>query len=126
MGEPGWWDVAGGKLTTYRLMAEQTVDHVARAMGRSLPSSRTAQTPLAFAPWSGVLPPAVGPEVVAACCRREWAIHLDDVLVRRTSWHYYHRNRARIAEDCARWMAAELGWTAGQISAELERYYKVS
>ena len=26
--EPNWWDVAGGKLTTCRLMAEQTVDHV--------------------------------------------------------------------------------------------------
>ena len=26
--EPCWWDVAGGKLTTYRLMAEQTVDQV--------------------------------------------------------------------------------------------------
>ena len=28
MPEPGWFDVAGGKLTTYRLMAEQTVDRV--------------------------------------------------------------------------------------------------
>ena len=28
--EPGWWDVAGGKLTTYRLMAEQTVDHIVK------------------------------------------------------------------------------------------------
>src|SRR5215212_10183779 len=26
MTHPGWLDVAGGKLTTYRLMAEQTVD----------------------------------------------------------------------------------------------------
>ena len=26
--EPGWWDVTGGKLTTYRLMAEQTVDGI--------------------------------------------------------------------------------------------------
>ena len=29
--EPGWWDVAGGKLTTYRLMGEQTVDQLARS-----------------------------------------------------------------------------------------------
>ena len=28
--EPGWWDVAGGKLTTYRLMGEQTVDQIVR------------------------------------------------------------------------------------------------
>ena len=25
---PGWWDITGGKLTTYRLMAEQAVDRV--------------------------------------------------------------------------------------------------
>ena len=30
MPEPGWFDVAGGKLTTYRLMAEQTVDKVGK------------------------------------------------------------------------------------------------
>ena len=28
--EPGWWDVAGGKLTTYRLMGEQTVDQIVK------------------------------------------------------------------------------------------------
>ena len=30
--EPGWWDVAGGKLTTYRLMAEQTVDQIVKSL----------------------------------------------------------------------------------------------
>ena len=30
--EPGWWDVAGGKLTTYRLMGEQTVDQIVQAL----------------------------------------------------------------------------------------------
>jgi glycerol-3-phosphate dehydrogenase len=33
MSEPGWFDVAGGKLTTYRLMAEQTVDRVCEYLG---------------------------------------------------------------------------------------------
>ena len=33
--EPGWWDVAGGKLTTYRLMAEETVDEMAKWLRRS-------------------------------------------------------------------------------------------
>src|SRR4051812_14589424 len=30
--EPFWWDVAGGKLTTYRLMAEQTVDGIVTSL----------------------------------------------------------------------------------------------
>ena len=32
--EPGWWDVAGGKLTTYRLMGEQTVDQIVKGVKR--------------------------------------------------------------------------------------------
>ncbi|HYO25863.1 MAG TPA: glycerol-3-phosphate dehydrogenase/oxidase, partial [Lacipirellulaceae bacterium] len=30
MNNPGWWDVTGGKLTTYRLMAEETVDRIVK------------------------------------------------------------------------------------------------
>ena len=48
--EPGWWDVAGGKLTTYRLMAEQTVDQVVAKLGSRFSECRTAAEPL--------LPPA--------------------------------------------------------------------
>ena len=33
--KPGWWDVAGGKLTTYRLMAEQTVDQIVTRLRKS-------------------------------------------------------------------------------------------
>ena len=33
MNEPGWWDVTGGKLTTYRLMAEETVNAIAKYLG---------------------------------------------------------------------------------------------
>ncbi|MFM9029952.1 MAG: glycerol-3-phosphate dehydrogenase/oxidase, partial [Opitutaceae bacterium] len=44
--EAGWWDITGGKLTTYRLMAEQAVDQVARELGAAVPPSRTAREPL--------------------------------------------------------------------------------
>jgi glycerol-3-phosphate dehydrogenase len=44
--EPGWWDVAGGKLTTYRLMAEQTVDQIVKALRREAEPCRTAEEPL--------------------------------------------------------------------------------
>ena len=122
MPEPGWFDVAGGKLTTYRLMAEQAVDRVARHRGLRLPPSRTAREPLARGPFSGVLPPPVGADVVAESCRHEWAAHLDDVLLRRTSWHYYHGDRGEIAERAAGWMAAELGWDDARVAAELARF----
>jgi glycerol-3-phosphate dehydrogenase len=122
MAEPGWFDVAGGKLTTYRLMAEQTVDQVGWFLDAKLPRSRTAEVPLVQPAYSGVLPPPVEQAVVAECCREEWAAHLDDVLLRRTSWHYYHPNHDETAGRVADWMGDALGWDADRRAAELERY----
>ncbi|RPI81638.1 MAG: glycerol-3-phosphate dehydrogenase/oxidase, partial [Planctomycetaceae bacterium] len=122
MTQPGWFDVAGGKLTTYRLMAEQVVDQAGRYLGMRLPRSRTADLPLARGPYSGVLPPAIERGVVEECCRREWAIRLDDVLLRRTSWHYYHPNQTDIIVRTAGWMAENLGWDSSSEAAELERF----
>jgi len=122
MGDPGWFDVAGGKLTTYRLMAEQTVDQVGRFLGLSLPASKTAEIPLNAGAQSGVLPPPVEQSVVAECCQREWTYHLDDLLLRRTSWHYYHPNQEEIARRAAQWMASELGWDEERTEQELLRY----
>ena len=53
---------------------------------------------------------------------REWAVHLDDVMVRRTSWHYYFRDAAAKAEQVADWMGELLGWPQPQQAAELDRY----
>lgn len=126
MTEPGWFDVAGGKLTTYRRMAEQAVDKVGGFLGRRLPKSPTAERLLAKGPFSGVLPPPVGPDAVAECCRREWAVHLDDVLLRRTSWHFYHPNQAEIAEMTAGWMAEHLGWDRERCAVEVDRYREMA
>ena len=46
MPEPGWFDVAGGKLTTYRRIAQQVVDRVVRYQGRKAEPCRTATEPL--------------------------------------------------------------------------------
>ncbi len=122
MTEPGWFDVAGGKLTTYRLMAEQTVDRIGLHAKSQLPRSRTAETPLARGPYSGILPPPFQREVVAHCCRNEWAQHLDDVVLRRTSWHYYLPNHLEVAERTAAWMGEILGWSADRVRGEIVRY----
>jgi len=75
--------------------------------------------------YSGILPPPVAREVVTDCCQHEWAEHLDDVMIRRTSWHYYHRDADKIAVDVAGWMAEELGWDTARRDAEIERYRRV-
>ncbi|MCA9238984.1 MAG: FAD-dependent oxidoreductase, partial [Planctomycetales bacterium] len=130
MGEPGWWDVAGGKLTTYRLMAEETVDAVVRFLGVQASPCRTAHTPLLSlieaAPASGILPPAVCREVVEHCCRQEWSVHLDDVMVRRTSWRYYHADHSTVARVVATWMEEVLSWPEATKAAELARYDRLT
>ena len=130
--EPGWWDVAGGKLTTYRLMAEQAVDQIVASLTAEneaacnfapcstaeellLPASETQDV-------SGILPPEFCRRVVEHFCAHEWAVHLDDVMVRRTNWHQYHGDAAQKAEHVACWMGELLGWTSAQRDAEIAIY----
>jgi glycerol-3-phosphate dehydrogenase len=123
MGEPGWWDVTGGKLTTYRLMGEETVDRIVSFLKADASPCRTAEVPLLESNgFSSILPPSVNQQVVANVCRSEWACHLDDVMIRRTSWRYYYPDHLAIAEQVSGWMAEELGWGCAQKQLELERY----
>ncbi len=126
MPQPGWIDVAGGKLTTYRLMAEQTVDRVGKQLqSHQLPACRTADEPLITAAEaegiSGVVPPQVTREAVEYYCQQEWARHLDDVMLRRSSWHYYHKDSAALADQVATWMAELLSWDTARREEELNR-----
>jgi glycerol-3-phosphate dehydrogenase len=128
--EPGWFDVAGGKLTTYRLMAEQVVDQLCTHLGSGHTKSETGRTALfadaAGSAYSGVLPPPLCREVVQHCCRHEWAHHLDDVVLRRTSWQHYQHPEDRAAEAASHWMAEELGWNEQRRLAELDRYWSLT
>ncbi|HVM49579.1 MAG TPA: glycerol-3-phosphate dehydrogenase/oxidase [Candidatus Acidoferrum sp.] len=130
--EPGWWDVAGGKLTTYRLMGEQVVDEVVealkalKALNRDVAKCRTAQEPLLSVSdtkgVSGIVPPLFSRAPVEHYVAQEWALHLEDVMVRRTSWHYYCRDAAARARQVAEWMGELLGWSEETRRAELNRY----
>jgi glycerol-3-phosphate dehydrogenase len=131
--QPGWWDVAGGKLTTYRLMAEQAVDKIVntlKPLQREAGVCRTATEPLLppaeVREISGILPPPFDQKVVAHFVTNEWAVHLDDVMLRRTSWHYYHRDAAGKAEQVSRWMAELLDWNESERDAELARYRRAT
>lgn len=127
---PDWWDVAGGKLTTYRLMAEQTVDRLMKALNLSAAPCRTASEPLLppaeTAGISGILPPPYDRRTVEHACAAEWALHLDDLMLRRTSWHYYHHAADRMAETAAGWMAEILHWSPETRAAELRRYLNLT
>jgi glycerol-3-phosphate dehydrogenase len=108
MTEPGWFDVAGGKLTTYRLMAEQTIDRVVEHLKLGASPCGTATEPLlpsvGDAAFSGVVPPDVSRAAVEHYCRNEWAVHLDDVMVRRAGWQYYVDDPAGVAPQVQKWM----------------------
>lgn len=124
--EPAWWDVAGGKLTTYRLMGEQVVDQIIRHLGCQAAPCRTAVEPL-LAPdeaphFSGTLPPECNQKAVAHYLQNEWAIHLADIMVRRSGWHYYQREPSRTAEQVVAWMAELAGWSAVQQQREVATY----
>lgn len=170
---PGLVVVAGGKYTTYRVMAADAIDVAVAAMGGSAPPSCTESVPVVGADgWvalcnsrgrlaqrSGLdaaridhllgrygslvhdvlalvadhpelgnpLPGADGylaAEVVYAC-RAEGALHLDDVLVRRTRISFEGVDRgASTARAAAVLMAAELGWDAGRTEAEIDGYLR--
>ena len=167
---PGLVLVAGGKYTTYRVMAEDAVDAAVAGLP-GVPPSRTARLPLVGAHrWddvrdrAGELSAASGvPEpMVARLLRRhgdrigdvldlarsdpalarpltgapgylsaevvhavlaEGALHLDDVLTRRTrvSIETAHRG-VESAPQVADLMAAALGWSEERTAREVEHY----
>ena len=124
--EPAWWDVAGGKLTTYRLMAEQTVDAILRNLPhQSRRECRTAIEPLLpesdTKQISGILPPEFSRSIVEHFVAREWAVRLEDLMVRRTSWRQYCPDWEEKAAQAADWMGEMLGWTTESGAAEMER-----
>ncbi|WSG11102.1 glycerol-3-phosphate dehydrogenase/oxidase [Micromonospora sp. NBC_01739] len=162
--------VAGGKYTTYRVMAADVVDRAVRRLGWQRPS-RTADLPLLGADgyaamWRdradlarrhglpvGVVehllerygsltldllalidadpllasPLTGAPEYLAAevtyAARAEGALHLEDVLTRRTriSFETTHRG-LESAEHAAELMGAVLGWDADRRAREVAHY----
>jgi glycerol-3-phosphate dehydrogenase len=105
--------IAGGKYTTYRVMAADTVDAVMRALGRR-GGSVTRDVPLLG---------REGGDEVAFACTHEGALHLEDVLERRTRTALTAPDRGlAAAEPAAEVMAGALGWSAQRTGAEVEAY----
>jgi glycerol-3-phosphate dehydrogenase len=163
--------VAGGKYTTYRVMARDAVDLAARGLDKRVPASCTDRTPLVGAPgylaiWNRrqVIAEEIGlhisqvehllgrygvriEELIALMRRRpelaepiegapsylvveahyaashEGALHLEDVLTRRTriSIETFDRGIAA-ARPVAQQMAEVLGWDDATRERELAHY----
>jgi glycerol-3-phosphate dehydrogenase len=124
--EPGWWDIAGGKLTTYRLMSEQAVDKIVKHLGAKAQPCRTAEETLLrpedASAFSGILPAPFTREAVEHYVRHEWARKLEDVLVRRSGWYYYQKWSSATVEQVAGWMADAAGWSPDRKRAEIEAF----
>ena len=168
---PGLISVAGGKYTTYRLMARDAVDAAARELPFAVDGSRTADIPLLGAVGlSGaefrlsIHPGAtrLAPEQLQHLVRRygtlaskvldllvdeprladplpgaekylagevryaalhEGALHVDDVLTRRTHIAFEVPDRGQLAvEHVAHLMAPVLGWDRAAIDREITHY----
>jgi len=146
--DEGILTVTGGKLTTYRLMARQVVDRVARRL-RIKKRSRTRQIPLYAAPHSedplvrhygseaekiadrtpliDGLPYALGE--LEYVVQHEMAVTLTDVLARRLRVVLYDSDQGRgVAEKVARRLSSFCGWDVRKelraFERELEDYPK--
>ena len=108
---PGLTTIAGGKYTTYRVMAADLIDAVA-------PGTRsvTRDVPLVDRDLDGA-------DEVTYACTHEGALHLDDVLERRTRLALTAPDRGlAAAEPAAAAMADALGWSPERTRQEVDAY----
>jgi glycerol-3-phosphate dehydrogenase len=122
--------VTGGKLTTFRAMAEQCVDAVVRSLGKKARRCDTMSAPLdaprpAARPDDVLLVPGLRwreTDVVHAI-REELAETIGDVLIRRTTLAFETRDNGRsVAPRVAAIIGAERQWTDAGIAIALEEY----
>src|SRR5829696_2869365 len=134
---PGLTTIAGGKYTTYRVMAADLIDAVARALGSAAPSV-TRDVPLldragelreliAARPELGEPLEGGGAhsraEVVHACTH-EGALRLEDVLERRTRLALTAPDRGlEAAAPAAALIAAALDWDADRTRREVHAWH---
>jgi glycerol-3-phosphate dehydrogenase len=115
---PGLTTIAGGKYTTYRVMAADLID----ATGLSTLPSPTREIVLHADPGGASAPTDLHPAAVHAC-RFEGALRLEDVLERRTRLSLTAPDRGlSAAEPVAAAMAPELGWDGARTRAEVDRW----
>ncbi|MFM8408892.1 MAG: glycerol-3-phosphate dehydrogenase/oxidase [Alphaproteobacteria bacterium] len=126
MEEPGGLlSIAGGKLTTYRVMAERVVDQVVARHGFRAGPCRTADEAL-LAPGDRVVPPVrttLSDDDVRHAVQEECALDVADVLERRSRINLFAHDQGRgDVERVAAVMAGLLGWDGARQAAEVGEY----
>jgi glycerol-3-phosphate dehydrogenase len=119
--------VAGGKYTTYRAIAQQTVDHVYTVLGQKSPPCRTAHEIIPArlrAPFGAVLceHPKVFESEIATAVRDEMATSVADVMFRRTGLALSKCGGEATARRVAAIMARELNWDGRAEESSLASY----
>jgi glycerol-3-phosphate dehydrogenase len=122
--------ITGGKLTTFRIMAEQVVDKALQHAGRPKISSRTANAPIdsgrrrqPLSSDSAIADTGYAWEDLRFSCESEMARTLGDLLIRRTHLAFETRDHARsLAPRAADYVAPLLGWSAADRAREVQRY----
>ena len=128
----GMLTIVGGKWTTYRHMAEDCVNHAAKAAALPRRTCRTRDLPIArprqHAPAPRLHPalPYTEADVIHAA-REQMARTIEDVLGRRTRALFLNAGAAlEMAPRCAALMATELGWTESHMAGELTGFRKLA
>ncbi|MCS7054657.1 MAG: glycerol-3-phosphate dehydrogenase/oxidase [Thermoflexales bacterium] len=168
-GPGGMITITGGKLTTYRRMAQDALDHLAKREGKPIihpteampldgaegyPACQAALSEagarfgwdaevvarlghygsealyiLALCADDPALAERIVPDLpyimaeVVYACRREMAMTLDDVLMRRLHVNFEDRSRGVApAPAVAQVMARELGWSSAEVEAQVAQY----
>jgi glycerol-3-phosphate dehydrogenase len=113
-GAPGLLSATAAKYTTARALAERAVDLALRRLARAPIACRTASTPLPMTVDEG----AALEERTRRAVRDEMALHLADVVRRRTDIGTAERPDDATIDRVCRVMAAELGWSAAVAERE--------
>ncbi|MFO0943227.1 MAG: glycerol-3-phosphate dehydrogenase C-terminal domain-containing protein [Pirellulales bacterium] len=69
---------------------------------------------------SGIAPARWCYEAVQHYVKNEWAVHLDDVMIRRSGWLHEKRSNDQLSQ-VADWMATASSWDSSTRDAELNR-----
>ena len=109
--------IVGGKYTTYRVIAQQTVDAAYRLLNAPVKPCRTAEVllPDHRPPPSGEVlsdAPEVHASDIAHACEHEMVVTLGDVMRRRTSLALSRSGGPETALLVARLMAPMMNWSA--------------
>ena len=115
---PGLVSVLGGKITGYRAIAEEAVDAVCKQLGSGA-HCKTAEELLAGAKTESSVDVA---GMVKRAVDRELCFHLDDFMLRRTTFGFRADQGERVVSAAAAAMAELLGWSRTVLDAEVGRY----